>query len=228
MLNCPLVLGDMADSPSGPWICSIVSSANSSDADSASAYFFSSDFLELIIRIVLWQHAMCSVSHARYCRQGGKEPIWWCSNTLKETRAFNPQHSFREDQRMLLAAHSSDSTNSLFKARAMAHRRWRQSRSISRRRARFIRRQFRWRELWISRSKTAQFVPLWRMRGPRSPRPFLSKKRDSGSLGRKLSLIHRANLGWCLCKEIVTTASSFALALDGSSTSLTRRSHTLI
>ena len=42
MLNCPLVLGNMADSPSGPWLCSIVSSATSSDADSASAYFSSS------------------------------------------------------------------------------------------------------------------------------------------------------------------------------------------
>jgi len=30
MPNYPLVLGDMADSPSGPWICSIVSSATSS------------------------------------------------------------------------------------------------------------------------------------------------------------------------------------------------------
>jgi len=53
MLNCPLVLGDMADSPSGPWICSIVSSVTPLDADSASAYFSSSDFFELIIRIVL-------------------------------------------------------------------------------------------------------------------------------------------------------------------------------
>ena len=72
MLNCLLVLGDMADSPSGPWICSIVSSATSSDADSASAHFSSSDFFELIIRIVLWRHAMCSVSHALCCRQGGR------------------------------------------------------------------------------------------------------------------------------------------------------------
>jgi len=53
MLNCPLVLEDMADTPSGPWICSIIISAISSDADSASAYFSSSDFFELIIRIVL-------------------------------------------------------------------------------------------------------------------------------------------------------------------------------
>ena len=32
------------------------------------------------------------------------------------------EHSFREDQRMLLTAHSSDSTNSLFKARTTTHR----------------------------------------------------------------------------------------------------------
>jgi len=97
MLNCPLVLGDMTDSPSGPWICSIVSSATPSDADSASAYFSSSDFFELIVRIVLWWHAMCSVLHAFCCRQGGGDPIWWCSNTLEETRAYNSQHTFRED-----------------------------------------------------------------------------------------------------------------------------------
>jgi hypothetical protein len=39
--------------PFGTWRRSIVSSATSSDADSASAYFSSSDFFELIIRIVL-------------------------------------------------------------------------------------------------------------------------------------------------------------------------------
>jgi len=74
MLNCPLVLGDMTDSPSGPWIRSIVSSATYSDADSASAYFSSSNFFELIIRIVLWRHAMCSVTHDLCCRQGGERP----------------------------------------------------------------------------------------------------------------------------------------------------------
>ena len=98
MLNCPLVLGNMADSPSGPWLCSIVSSATSSDADSVSAYFSSSNFFELIIRIVLWRHAMCSILHALCCRQGGEDPIWWCSNTLEGKRAFISQHSFREDQ----------------------------------------------------------------------------------------------------------------------------------
>ena len=41
----------------------------------------------------------------------------------KQKRAINSQHSFRENQRMLLAAHRSDSKNSLFKARATAHRR---------------------------------------------------------------------------------------------------------
>lgn len=98
MLNCPLVLGNMADSPSGPWLCSIVSSATSSNADSASAYFSSSNFFELIIRIVLWRHAMCSISHALCCRQGGEDPIWWCSITLDGKRAFISQHLFREDQ----------------------------------------------------------------------------------------------------------------------------------
>ena len=53
MLNCPLVLGDMDDLPSGPGMYSVVSSATSSDADSASAYLSSSDLFELIIRIVL-------------------------------------------------------------------------------------------------------------------------------------------------------------------------------
>jgi len=53
MLNCTFVLADMVDTPSSPCICGIVSSATSSDADSASAYFSSSDFFELIIRIVL-------------------------------------------------------------------------------------------------------------------------------------------------------------------------------
>jgi len=78
----------LADSPSSPWIYSIVSSATSSDADSASAYFSSSDFSELITRIVLWWHAMCSISHALCCRQGGKDPIWWCSNALEEKACF--------------------------------------------------------------------------------------------------------------------------------------------
>ena len=110
----------------GAYMCALATtSLIACDADSASAYFSSSDFFELIIRIVLWHHAMCSVSHALCCRQGGRDPIWWCSNTLEEKRAFNSQHSFREDQRMLLTvtAHSSDSTNSLFKARATTHRR---------------------------------------------------------------------------------------------------------
>ena len=98
MLNCPLVLGNMADSPSGPWLCSIVSSATSSNTDSASAYFSSSNFFELIIQIVLWRHAMCSISHALCCRQGGEDPIWWCSITLDGKRAFISQHLFREDQ----------------------------------------------------------------------------------------------------------------------------------
>ena len=88
MLNCPLVLGNMADSPSGPWLCSIVSSATSSNADSASAYFSSSNFFELIIQIVLWRHAMCSISHALCCRQGGEDPIWWCSITLDGKTCF--------------------------------------------------------------------------------------------------------------------------------------------
>ena len=76
MLNCPLVLGDrdMTDSPPGPWVYSIVTT--SSDADSASAYFSSSDFFDLIIRIVLWWHAMCSITQALCCRLEGKHPIW--------------------------------------------------------------------------------------------------------------------------------------------------------
>ena len=98
MLNCPLILGDMADSPSSPWICRIVSRATSSDADSASAYLSSSDFLKLINRIVSWRHAMCSISHAVCCRQGGEDPIRWCSNTLEGKHAFLSQLSFREDQ----------------------------------------------------------------------------------------------------------------------------------
>jgi len=73
MLNCPLVLGDMADSISDPCIGS---SATSSDADSASAYFSSSDFFELIIRIVSLRHATRSISRALCSRQGGEDPIW--------------------------------------------------------------------------------------------------------------------------------------------------------
>ena len=62
----------------------------------------------------------CALYHILLA-QGGEDPIWWCLDTLEEKRAFNSQHSFREDQRMLLAAHSSYSTNSLLKARATAY-----------------------------------------------------------------------------------------------------------
>jgi len=64
-------------------------SATSTDADSASAYFSVSDFFELIIWIVLWRHAMCSISQALCCRQGEEDPFWWCSNALEGKACFN-------------------------------------------------------------------------------------------------------------------------------------------
>jgi len=101
-------------------------------------------------------HVLCITCSC--CRKGGEDR---CSNTLEESRAFNSQHSFREDQRMLPAAHSSDSTNSLFKARAMAHGRQRQSKLISRRIARLTRpscREGRSRFQWIQQTLSMRFI----------------------------------------------------------------------